>query len=78
VLSFISMPLLVLLELYSLSIQSSLIVIHCYHYGDELIVYLLKMTCKDLKASLRNKERLDVCFYGSREEKPYFRSNYTM
>jgi len=29
------------------------------------------MTCKDLKVSLRNEERLDVCFYGPREEKPY-------
>ena len=35
------------------------------------------MTCKDLKASLRNVERLDVCFYGPREEKSYFRPNYT-
>jgi len=36
------------------------------------------MTCKDLKASLRNVERLDMCFYGPREEKPYFHPNYTV
>jgi len=39
-LSCINMPLLVLLEQYSLGIQSSLIGIPCYYYGDELIVYL--------------------------------------
>ena len=31
---------IVLLETYSLGIESSLIDIPCYHYGDELIVYL--------------------------------------
>jgi len=36
------------------------------------------MNCKDFKVSLRNEERLDVCFYGLREEKPYFRHNYTV
>jgi len=36
------------------------------------------MTSKDLKVSLRNEERLDMYFYGSREEKPYFRPNYTV
>jgi len=40
VLSFINMPQSVLLEPYSLRIQFSLIGIPCYHYGDELIVYL--------------------------------------
>jgi len=76
VLSFINMSLLVLLEPHSWGSQSSLIGIPCYHYGDELIVYLYKMTYKDLKASLRNKGSLDVYFYGPREEKPYFRPNY--
>jgi len=28
------------------------------------------MTSQDLKVSLRNEERLDVCFYGPREENP--------
>jgi len=36
------------------------------------------MACKDLKLSLRNEERLDMCFYGLREEKSYFRPNYTV
>ena len=36
------------------------------------------MTCKDPKASLGNEERLDVYFYGPREEKPYFSPNYTV
>jgi len=30
------------------------------------------MTYKDLKVSLRNEERRDVCFYGPSEEKPHF------
>ena len=77
-LSFVNMPLLVLLEPYSLGIQSSLISGHCYHYGDELIVYLWNMTCKDLKVSLRNEERKEVCFYGQMEEKSYFCRNYTV
>jgi len=34
------------------------------------------MTYKDLKASLRNVERLEVCFYRSRDEKLYFCPNY--
>jgi len=72
------LPLLVLLETYSLGIQSSLIGRPCCHYDDELIVYLWKMTCKDLKASLRNVERLDACFDGPREEKSYFCPNYTV
>ena len=77
-LCFTNMPLLVLLEPYSLGIQSSLISRSCPHYGDELIVCLQKMTCKDLKVSLRNDERLDVCFYGPRKEKPHFDPNYTV
>jgi len=36
------------------------------------------MICKDLKASLRNEERLDVFFYELRKEKPYFCPNYTL
>jgi len=36
------------------------------------------MTYKDLKASLRNEERLEVGFYGPREENPYFHTNYTV
>ena len=36
------------------------------------------MTYKDLKVSLRNEERLDVYFYGPREEKSYFCPNYTV
>ena len=36
------------------------------------------MTCKDLKVSLKNEERLDMCFYGPREEKPYLRPSCTV
>ena len=36
------------------------------------------MTCKDLKVSLRNEERLDVCFYELGEEKPNFCPNFTV
>ena len=37
---------------------------------------LWKMTCKDPKVSLRNEERLDVCFYGLRKKKLYYHFNY--
>ena len=30
------------------------------------------MTCKDLKASLRNVERLDMCLYGREKKNPIF------
>ena len=70
------MPLLLLLEPYSLGIQSSLIGKPCYHYWDELTACLKKISCKDLKVRLKNEERPDVCSYGSREEKPYYRPNY--
>jgi len=36
------------------------------------------MAYKDHKVRLRNEERLDVCFYGPREEKPYFHPDYTV